>query len=153
MHKKCLMHLFLFVVIGLLNGTFSRVNYIPFTETVPVTKVTLTPTPITVVDGQQMNLTCATSYSNPAANITWIKSTEDITDQSSQTTDSSVGLVRTVSLLLITVVKEDNGKQVFCRASNTQDKSVSSTVNILNIMCKYTESSRYKTFLYVNIKF
>nr|XP_022320733.1 hemicentin-1-like [Crassostrea virginica] len=101
---------------------------------VPVTKVTLTPTPITVVDGQQMNLTCTTSYSNPAANITWIKSSEDITDLSTHTTDNSGGLVRTVSSLLITVVKEDNGKQVFCRASNTQDKSVSSTVHILNIM-------------------
>ena len=127
-----------------MNGIFSRVNYIPFTDTVPVTKVTLTPTPITVVDGQQMNLTCTTSYSNPAANVAWMKSSGDITDLSTHRTGNSGGLVRTVSSLLITVVKEDNGKQVFCRASNTQDKSVSSTVHILNIMCKYTELSRYK---------
>ena len=128
--------------LGLLKIFFSLINYVPFIGEVPVSKVTLTPTQFPVIAGQQMNLTCTTSYSNPAANITWIKSSEDITDQSTHTTDSSGGLVRTVSSLLFTVVQEDNGKQVFCRTSNTQDKSVSSTVHILNIMCKYTELSR-----------
>ncbi|XP_078319154.1 uncharacterized protein LOC144620908 [Crassostrea virginica] len=45
-------------------------NSVVISVKVPITSVTLTPTSVTVIAGQQMNLTCATSYCNPPANIT-----------------------------------------------------------------------------------
>ena len=102
----------------------------------PVTSVTLTPTSITLTAGQQMNLTCTTSASNPQANITWYKSSEDITSQSTSTTEDDGGLARTISSLQNSVVKEDNGKQIYCRASNTANQAVASNLQSLNVQCK-----------------
>ena len=107
-----------------------------FVHAVPVTSVTLTPTSITVTDGQQMNLTCTTSASNPQANITWYKSFVDITSQSTWTTEEVGGLARTVSSLQSIVGKEDNGKQIYCRASNTPNHTVTSNVQSINVQCK-----------------
>ena len=104
----------------------------------PVTSVTLNPTPITLIAGQQMNLTCTTSASNPQANITWYKSPMDITSQSTSMTQIDGGLLRTISTLLSRVVKQDNGKQVYCRASNIQGVTISSNMQSLNVMCKCT---------------
>ena len=106
---------------------------------VPVRKVNLSViiTPITVVVGQQITLTCITSYCIPPAYITWYKSAGDITSLSSSTIANSGGLVKTTSSVQSTIVKEDNGKRVFCKASNIRGKEVSSFMNILNVMCKY----------------
>mgnify|MGYP003692134797 CR=1 FL=1 len=109
-----------------------------FGNAVPVTSVTLNPTPITLIAGQQMNLTCTTSASNPQANITWYKSPMDITSQSTSMTQIDGGLLRTISTLLSRVVKQDNGKQVYCRASNIQGVTISSNMQSLNVMCKCT---------------
>lgn len=105
-------------------------------KTVPVSSVTLLPTMISVIAGQQMNITCATSYCNPPANITWYLSSEDVTDQSTFTINRVDGLAETVSLLLSKIGKADNGKQVHCVASNTPDKTVTSYKSTLNILCK-----------------
>nr|XP_022287372.1 nephrin-like isoform X2 [Crassostrea virginica] len=102
----------------------------------PVTSVTLTPTSFTVTDGQQMNLTCTTSASNPQANITWYMSTVDITSQSTSTTEEVGGLARTISSLQSIVGKEDNGKQINCRASNTPNQAVTSNVQSINVLYK-----------------
>ena len=104
--------------------------------TVPITSVTLTPTSVTVIAGQQINLTCATSYCNPLANITWYLSSVDITSQSLFAVEKSGGLFRTISSLLREVVKEDNGKKVYCRASNTLGEHVISSVQTVNVFCK-----------------
>ena len=85
-----------------------------------------------------MNLTCTTSASNPQANITWYKSSVDITNQSTFTVEEEGGLARTKSSLRIVVVKEDNGKQVYCRASNAPNKIKTSSMQTLNVMCKCT---------------
>ena len=82
-----------------------------------------------------MNLTCATSYCKPPAYITWYKSSEDVTNQSKYTIDRVDGLAETVSLLLITVGKKDTDKQIFCRASNTSDKTVTSIISTLQVLC------------------
>nr|XP_022287393.1 hemicentin-1-like isoform X3 [Crassostrea virginica] len=115
---------------------YEQSNKVVFSVKVPVTSVTLTPTSITVTDGQQMNLTCTTSASNPQANITWHKSSRDITSQSTSTTEEVGGLARTVSSLQSIVGKEDNGKQIYCRASNTPNHAVTSNVQLLNVQYK-----------------
>lgn len=107
-------------------------------STVPVTSVTLTPNSITVVVGQQINLTCTTSYCYPPANISWYKSSTDITSQSTSTRDKSGGLVRTASSLQTLVFKKDNEKQVYCAVSNIPDRSVTSTVLSVAVWCTYT---------------
>ena len=107
-----------------------------FVYAVPVTAATLTPTLIIFTAGQKMNLTCTTSASNPQANITWYKSSVDITSQSTFSTQREGGLTRTISSLQGRVVKEDNGKQLYCIASNTPNKTITSIVQTLNVMCK-----------------
>lgn len=105
--------------------------------TVPLTSLTLTPTPITVIAGQQMNLTCTTSYCSPPANITWYMSSTDITSQSTYTTDALDSLVKTTSQLMIRAVKLDNENQVYCIASNIPAQSVQSTVHTMTVWCRY----------------
>nr|XP_022289527.1 nephrin-like isoform X2 [Crassostrea virginica] len=114
----------------------------------PVISVTLTPTSITVTDGQQMNLTCTTSASNPQANITWYMSTVDITSQSTSTTEEVGGLARTISSLQSIVGKEDNGKQINCRASNTPNQAVTSNLQSINVL--YKPSIEKRDFMVVN---
>lgn len=106
--------------------------------TVPVTSVTLTPVATTLIAGQLLNLTGITSYCNPPANITWYKSTTDITSQSTSTRNMSDGLVRTTSSLQTQVVKMDNGKQVYCTASNIPGRSINSTLLTVAVWCTYT---------------
>lgn len=84
-----------------------------------------------------MNLTCTTSYCNPPANITWYMSSTDITSQSTNTTDVSNNLVKTTSQLLSQVVKTDNGKQVYCTASNILGRSVQSMMHTVIVWCRY----------------
>lgn len=109
--------------------------------------VTLTPNSITVVVGQQINLTCTTSYCNPPANISWYKSSTDITSQSTSTRDESGGLVRTASSLQTLVFKMDNEKQVYCAVSNIPGRSVISTVLSVAVWCTYT----YSNMMYHNL--
>lgn len=106
----------------------------------PVRFVTLEPTPITVIAGQLVNLTCSTSYCNPPATIRWYKSLTDVTSKSKFTTDTSDGLVRTTSSLLLNITKADGGKDMYCTASNLQDNSVKSIVHTITVYCKYIPS-------------
>lgn len=106
---------------------------------VPVTSVTLLPTMMTRNEGQQINLTCETSNCNPRATINWYKSSEDITNQTTFLTRSVEGLQRTISILLSTAVKDDNGKHVFCIASNSPTLNFTSNAVTLNVLCKYSE--------------
>ena len=62
-------------------------------------------------------------------------SSRDINNQATTTTDKN-GI--TISSLSTYFFKEDNGKQLYCRANNTQDNSVMSEVKTLNVMCKFT---------------
>ncbi|XP_062605655.1 synaptogenesis protein syg-2-like [Saccostrea cucullata] len=96
-----------------------RSNQVNFNVTVSVTSVTLTPTNITVDAGKQINLICQTDYCNPAASITWYKASYSVATPTTVTTDTnSNGLYRTTSVLQYTGVPEDNGRQVYCNASN-----------------------------------
>lgn len=103
---------------------------------VPVTSVTLAPTSINVTAGQQMYINCTTSYCYPPANITWYMSSTNFTNQFTLTKNTSNGLVRTLSALSITASKSDNGKRVYCTASNISGRRVNSTVNMLTVLCK-----------------
>lgn len=114
--------------------------------TVPVSSITLLATVISVIAGQQMNLTCETSYCNPPANITWYKSLNDITNQSTSKTYIVDGLTKTVSVLLSPVVKADNRNQIYCIANNTRNTKVSSSIRTLDVTCKYVVYSCQITF-------
>lgn len=118
--------------------------------TVPVTSVTITPVATTLIDGQVINLICITSYCNPPAYITWYKSRTDmhVTSQSTSSRNMSDGLVRTTSSLQTQVVKMDNGKHVYCTASNIPGRSINSIVLTLAVLCTYTYFyMNYKTFI------
>nr|XP_022327036.1 B-cell receptor CD22-like isoform X1 [Crassostrea virginica] len=115
---------------------YAKSNNVVISVKVPITSITLTPTTVAVIDGQQMHLMCTTSYCNPQANIKWYKSSVDITSQANDTTENRDGLVRTVSSLISTMRKADNGKQVYCWASNSLNVNVTSIKRTLNIMYK-----------------
>lgn len=106
----------------------------------PVEFVTLKPTPITVIAGQEINLTCSTSYCNPPATIRWYKSLTEVTSKSKSTTDILNGLVRTTSSLQMNSTKADGGKEMYCNASNLQNQSVKSIVHTITVYCKYIPS-------------
>ena len=106
-------------------------------DTVPVTSVTLLPeVPITVIAEQQMNLNCTTSACNPSANIQWFMTSKNITSHSSSEITPDGMLNRTVSLLNLTVKKQDNKKQVFCRTSNIPGYNVTSSKQTIHVLCK-----------------
>ncbi|XP_078323845.1 neural cell adhesion molecule 1-like isoform X3 [Crassostrea virginica] len=127
---------------------YTKSELVVISVKVPVTSVILTSTPSPVITEQQINLTCTTSYSSPPANITWIKSSVDISSQASYRTEENQGLHRTISSLLITVKKEDNRKQVYCIASNTPNVTVTSNVQELDVLyipeVRTTTQSPYK---------
>lgn len=101
-----------------------------------MTAVTLTPTSITVINGQQKNLICTTSFCFPKANISWFMSSRDVTSQSTFTTDELSGQVRTNSSLLRTFFKSDDGIQVYCEARNKPNQSVNSATYEVSVLCK-----------------
>lgn len=105
----------------------------------------MTPTLINVTAGQQVNITCTTSYCYPPANITWFISSTDITNQSNVATVLHDGLMRTISALSIYAVKSDNGKQVYCTAGNNPGQRVllNSTVNVVTVLCMYFHVLNY----------
>lgn len=105
----------------------------------PVSSVTLTPTSITVTEGQQMNLTCETSYCYPKANIVWYSSLTDITNQSKYITNKTNGLVKTISSLTTFVYRSDEEKKTYCTASNKPGGTVMSTNSTLIVHCEYYE--------------
>nr|XP_022323486.1 hemicentin-2-like isoform X4 [Crassostrea virginica] len=112
-------------------------NNITFRVTVPVTSVDLLPDqPISVIAEQLMNLTCTTSACNPSANIQWFMSSENITSHSSSKITNDGGFFRTVSSLNFAVKKQDNQKQVFCRASNIPGNNVTSRKQTLHVLYK-----------------
>ena len=103
----------------------------------PVTSVTLVPDqPITLIAEQHMNLICTTSACNPSANIQWFMSSENITGHSSSKITPDGSFLRTVSSLNLTVKKQDDQKQMFCRASNIPGYSVTSSKQTLHVLCK-----------------
>ena len=108
-----------------------------FIQTVPVEYVAISVKTITMVAGTQIYLSCMTSYCIPPANITWYKSSVDMTSLSGSIFAHSGGLMKTITSLQITLVKEDNGKHVFCKASNIRGKDESSSMIILNVLCKH----------------
>lgn len=120
---------------------YGRSNYVNIYVKVPVTSVNIHPQQIEVVAEQKMNLTCTTSESNPAANITWFMSTVDITNQSTFTIEQRDRLSKTISSLQKIAVKKDNGKTVYCKANNTLNKYVTSTELVLKILYKPEVSS------------
>lgn len=105
--------------------------------TVPVALVTLSPTPIIVNAGEQINLTCTTSESFPPANITWNTSSIINTDIKHDIKYNFDGLATTVSSLQSTLKEDDNEKQVYCSASNIPDQIINSITYTTNVQCKY----------------
>ena len=118
------------------SNVFHSNNKSKFIQTVPVENVAISVKTNTMVAGTQINLSCMTSYCIPPANITWYKSSVDMTSLSGSIFAYSGGLLKTITSLQISLVKEDIGKHVFCKASNIRGKDVSSSMIILNVLCK-----------------
>lgn len=86
-----------------------------------------------------MNLTCATSYCYPPANVTWYMSSTDISPSQSllnTTKDEDSDLMKTTSTLQRKVMAIDDGKWVYCSASNIPGRSVNSTFPKVTVECK-----------------
>lgn len=122
-----------------LTPSSKLLNSITLEKATPVTFVNITPTSITVTDEQPINFTCKTSFCYPEANITWYLPSRNITSQSTFINNSDE-LVRTISSILSTFVKSDNGKQVVCAASNIPGRRVNSESVQLNVWYKPTVS-------------
>lgn len=105
---------------------------------VPVSTLTLSTTPTTVMASRSINITCKTNdLVRPAANITWYKGTSAIFTQITTLIQPDANdMYRTVSVLQYTGVSEDNGQQVYCRASNIEGEHVESSRYTLNVTCK-----------------
>lgn len=101
--------------------------------------VNLNATSIDVVAGREMTLTCTTSFCIPPANISWYKSALDITKDSTSIRNKNItnDHQQTVSTLVKTVGKSDNGEEIYCTASNIHPKTVKSETLPINILCKY----------------
>lgn len=121
----------------LISCSFIFVNSTPLLSA-PVSLVTLAPTKIMVTVGEQMTLTCTTSYCHPSAIITWhLSSTENSsTTIVTNKTLNGLGLVKTYSSLQKIVDKSDNEKLVHCTASNIPGRDVSSSVQTVRALCK-----------------
>lgn len=102
----------------------------------PVSSVTLAPSSMVVTVGKQMNLSCTTSYCLPPAIITWHLSSTENMNSTIVTYNESNDLVKTTSLLQKRVDKSDNGKLVFCTASNIPGRHVNSSVHTVIAWCK-----------------
>lgn len=104
---------------------------------VPVAFVTMNLTTTNVIAGQEIDISCTTSFCDPPANITWFTSSVDGTNQYKYTNDrNGEGLVSTKSSLQIIATAKDNGMMVYCSASNIPSRSVNSTVQILTVSYK-----------------
>lgn len=91
-----------------------------------------------VTAGQKIHINCTTSFCDPPANITWVSSSVDSTNQYTYTDDTNDdGLVRINSSLQRSVTAKDNGMMVYCSASNIPNRNVTSTVQIFSVSCKY----------------
>ncbi|XP_065928217.1 cell adhesion molecule DSCAM-like isoform X2 [Magallana gigas] len=116
------------------NRTMLSINTTIFVQ-VPVSTLTLSTPPTTVRASRSINITCLTNDPvRPAASITWYKGTSEIFTQITTSIQQDANdLYRTVSVLQYTGMPEDNGQQVYCRASNIEGEHVESNRYTLNV--------------------
>ncbi|GIY83557.1 nephrin [Caerostris darwini] len=77
----------------------------------------ITNPPLSVLTaGETLELNCQSEGSKPPAQITWTKGTESVTHLAIHNVYGRIS----VSSLTITIVPEDNGKKLVCRAQNPQ---------------------------------
>lgn len=87
-----------------------------------------------------MYLTCQTSYCHPPAIVTWYNDNIEIADHTIVTTDTNqYFLSRMTSTLQYTVMPQDNGKKIYCIASNILGERVVSEKITLDVRCKYVK--------------
>lgn len=118
--------------------TYNRTSLIISTTIfvqVPVSTLTLSTPQTTVRASRSINITCITDdLVRPAASITWYKENSGIFTQITTSIQHDANdLYRTVSVLQYTGVPEDNGQQVYCRASNIEGEHVESNRYTLNV--------------------
>lgn len=127
---------------GIFSNNITREYIIELQFLSRLTSVSLIPGSITVRAGQNVELTCETSFCNPQANVSWHKSSTDITSESTISTEQEKDLVKTISTLLTTVMKADNREEVYCKGKNIPDQDLKSNVLTLNVLYKpYVKSN------------
>lgn len=91
-----------------------------------------------VDSGTIMYLTCQTSNCHPPAIVTWYNDNIEISDHTIVTVDTNqLFLSRMKSKLQYTVMPQDNGKNIYCIASNIQGERVVSEKITVDVRCKY----------------
>ncbi|XP_052807070.1 hemicentin-1-like isoform X2 [Mya arenaria] len=126
------------------TGTKSK-NNITIDVRVPIASVSISPqqnNSMTINEGEELQLTCETSYGLPAANISWyLENNTDsvyvdyrILNSSKREVDENVDRTKSVkSILTHTVSRGEDGMDVYCNASNEEFIRVSSKAIRLNI--------------------
>ncbi|XP_064596287.1 uncharacterized protein LOC135462908 [Liolophura sinensis] len=118
---------------------------------VPVTRVTLTNPPYTVLAGKPTNVTCVTSASKPQACIrAYIRSSGNVRELDPHACNQDSILVQTTTrTLTFTASAEENGAELYCIASNrVTDPPVRSQVYTLNV--QYPPQSGVRLSGYAN---
>lgn len=105
---------------------------------VPVLALTLSPTELSVNSGNIISLECQTNYCNPPSTIIWYIDGEKVSGQIKVTIDTnSTGISRTTSVLQYTAVPSDDGKPVYCTATNFEGYIIESRKHYLNVKCEF----------------
>lgn len=105
---------------------------------VPVSALTLSPAEPSVNSGNNISLECQTNYCNPSSTIIWHIDSEKVSGQIDIAIDTNgTGLLRTTSVLQYTAVPNDDGKLVYCTATNFKGHIIASEKHLLNVKCKF----------------
>lgn len=132
-------HLFISIVVQFMNF------FVLFTKPVPIAQVTIQTAPldrdpIEVQIGKTQKFICLTDEGRPSSKIHWYMSGANITDSSSQSdmcNSNCNGTFASSSVLVYTGNLADDGKNIYCTASNTESRSVRSYNRTVVILCKY----------------
>lgn len=85
--------------------------------------------------GEQIQLTCTSSHSNPAASLIWLSKGLTVAGAQEQVSASSDGGYITVSTLTVTLTNQESTVLFMCQASNYS--RVVDTIE-LSVLCKYS---------------
>ncbi|XP_052805911.1 hemicentin-1-like isoform X2 [Mya arenaria] len=127
------------------EGLVFQSNVVSIDVRVPIVSVIISPDSdkyMTLNEEDELLLTCEASYGMPAANITWFMNNKTTDFNGSfnisnlsiiNVTENEDGTKNTQSTLTYSVGRKDHGMEVYCNASNEDDRVISSKTIRLNV--------------------
>ena len=106
------------------------------TFSVPPKSLNITLAPKVVKVGQELTITCTSSSSNPASQLSWWKDGDEFSGTDGGVQEAEYGGKSTVSRLTITPMVKDHGQIYACRATNVLLEQAVSDAVTLNVLCK-----------------